>query len=148
MSYDKYAQPLWARQAGCSQGSTVPFGRRRDVASSEYSNSREMMETILYGSGDGDLDEVREIVEARLGVRLEPRESSYKGGDYFGADLAGGEVVTVMDNRVPDEDGEVLRPDHASYRTLVVLDETDRGDELVAALSGESRLRMLEREQW
>ncbi|MEU4446769.1 hypothetical protein AB0K14_25895 [Actinosynnema sp. NPDC050801] len=106
------------------------------------------METIIYGSGTTSIHEVGGQVDRLLGVALEPHESSYFGGEYLTVTTELDEEIKVVDNSVEDDDGEVTYPEFADHAVIVEIEETERGDELVATLAGAPDLRLLKRATW
>jgi len=88
----------------------------------------------VYGIDAPDLDSARDLVEARLGIRLEARESSYRGGDYYKMRGAGDESFILQRNYDPIEN-EWNEPEDEDKAFLLFVEETDRSAELTALLT-------------
>ena len=56
----------------------------------------------VYGFADADLDRVRLLVEGVVGVRMVPRSSDYRGGDYFSWRWGQNEEIRLQANRELD----------------------------------------------
>ena len=58
----------------------------------------------LYGISAADLEEAKKAVEGVLGETLNPHESSYRCGAYYGLDLPHGGSITLQRNYDEFED--------------------------------------------
>ena len=56
----------------------------------------------VFGFADADLNRVRLLVEQLVGVRMVPRSSDYRGGDYFGWKWGQDEEIRLQTNRELD----------------------------------------------
>jgi hypothetical protein len=102
----------------------------------------------LYASKSLSLDELREAVEAALGIEFEAHESDFIGGDYFLAGDPRGEEFIIQRNHAEngDED-EVVEAQYADFPILLQVNATARGDQLRGLLEGIKDLTFLRRAQ-
>ncbi|MEU3529161.1 hypothetical protein AB0E62_35825 [Streptomyces sp. NPDC038707] len=74
----------------------------------------------LFGAKGLGVPEVGRLVSEVLGVDLEMRESSYKGGEYFTHRYADGAEISIEGN-VLDEDDVHVEEGFPEYSTLIYL---------------------------
>jgi hypothetical protein len=99
----------------------------------------------VYGVSAADLESARSLVEDAIGIELEPRESSYRGGDYFGLGGPGGENFILQANHDAVED-EWAESQHRDVPFVLYVSESRRADQLRAALDATAGIRLLRRE--
>lgn len=97
----------------------------------------------LYGVSGMELAEVARILGGLLGVRLEERESSYRGGVYFRGELATDGEVLVQLNWA-DEDGELAEPEFPEFVILVYVNSVSA--EMAGSISTSGKLSLLREE--
>ncbi|MFC8727605.1 MULTISPECIES: hypothetical protein [Streptomyces] len=90
-----------------------------------------------------ELAEVARILGGLLGVRLEERESSYRGGAYFRGELAADGEVLVQLNWA-DEDGELAEPEFPEFVILVYVNSVSA--EMAGSISASGKLSLLREE--
>jgi hypothetical protein len=76
----------------------------------------------LYGWRDLSLDEAARRVERALSIRLEPRESTYRGGAYYAWDGDDGWPIAgelIVQANAPDDEGYLAEAEHPNHRTLL-----------------------------
>ena len=89
--------------------------------------------------GSLSLDEAHEVVEAVLGVTLEPRYSYFLGGDYSGTSVAGhAEEIRLIPNYA-DEEGYLLEDCVPEGTLLLYIDTSDRWDAMDRILNSDPR---------
>jgi hypothetical protein len=64
----------------------------------------------VYGFADADLDRVRSLVERVVGVRMVPRSSDYRAGDYFAWRWGQNDEIRLQANRELDGPMELEFP--------------------------------------
>ena len=74
----------------------------------------------LFGAKGLEISEVAQLIAESLGLRMDLRESSYKGGEYFICRDESGAEITVERNAL-DEEGIRTEPEFSEYETLVYL---------------------------
>jgi hypothetical protein len=99
------------------------------------------MRGATYGWKNGDLDEAAARTEALLTIELEPRHSSFRGGDYYNWDGPDSGEIIVQRN-FEDEEGELDEADYPEH--LVLLYASGLPDELYERLGGLPGLDLLE----
>jgi hypothetical protein len=102
----------------------------------------------LYGTSLLSMVELREKVERVLGVKFDPHDSAYMGGDYFRAgELGGGEEFVIQRNNFEFAgEAETAEPDYPDYSVMLQVSWTDRGDEIRNRLSDIRGLLFLRRQ--
>lgn len=74
----------------------------------------------------------RHLIEEALGVRFDPHESLYRGGDYWLARLPGGKDMRLRKNvglvwsRGDPEDERFAYPQHAEHALLLEVESDSR----------------------
>lgn len=97
-----------------------------------------MNRDYLYGTKDWSVDELAEMVATVLDITLEPHESSALGDYFTTPNLQGdGEIISVRPNYVDygEEEDEIMEDEFPDYPVIVTVEDTQRGDELVAIFS-------------
>ena len=92
---------------------------------------------LIFGVIARTLDESRDYVEKTLQVKLEARESTYKGGDYYAFGLP--DRILSLQNNVDllDDNSEVngiAYPEFAKYPYLLFLNRTETIPSMVSAI--------------
>lgn len=77
----------------------------------------------LYGFRGDDIDEVERLISDTLGVEFTPKESSFKGGDYFSHRGSDRFEVTIETN-FTDDDGILSVPEFPLHSTLIFVSYT------------------------
>lgn len=98
----------------------------------------------LYGSKRQDIQELRGMLEKKLGVSFEARESGYMGGEYFRSGALGSEEFVLrrnVDASTPDL--EVVYEEFSDYPVILEVNATDRADELSQILTSMPDLESL-----
>jgi len=99
----------------------------------------------LYGFKDGDLEAARILVEKTLGIELDPRNSSYHGGDYYSKKLESRDEIVLQVNN-DGEEGGWADEDYKDFGVLLRLYSPEHGDEYKKVLaSSDSGFVLLER---
>jgi len=99
----------------------------------------------LYGFKAGDLEAARILVEKTLGIELEPRNSSYHGGDYYSKKLESRDEIVLQVNN-DGEEGGWAEEDYKDFGVLLRLYSPEHGDEYKKVLtSSDSGFVLLER---
>ena len=99
----------------------------------------------LYGIIAKDLDESRNLVEQVIGSQLQPRESSYRGGDYFGLDDLGTENF-ILQRNYDDTQGEWTESAHRDAPFLLYVSESPSADKYRSELESRPSIRLLRRD--
>lgn len=88
----------------------------------------------IYGSTTSHREILLKPLEAIFGGIFQPHDS-YFWGCYDKLTNCLEEEVNVKDNKWTDEDVEVIYPEYRQYPTIVEINDTYRGDELLLRLS-------------
>lgn len=106
-----------------------------------------MKNTDIYGFGGRDLDSVRKLVEGSVDIEFEARESSFLGGDYFLARSSSDEKWTLRSNYSPEDD-DWYEDSHRNHRILLLLEGTERSEDIERRLVRFEGIALLRREPW
>src|SRR6516165_511709 len=99
----------------------------------------------LYGFRANDLEAARSSVETALGVKLDPRNSSYRGGDYYCKSTQDKDEVLLQTNNDGEEDGWA-EEDYKEFGVLLRVYSPEHGDKYKKALTDRDRgFTLLER---
>jgi hypothetical protein len=99
----------------------------------------------LYGFRSNDLEAARASVETTLGVELDPRNSSYRGGDYYCKSTEDKDEVLLQTNNDGEEDGWA-EEDYKEFGVLLRVYSPEHGDDYKEALTDrDSGFILLER---
>ncbi len=82
----------------------------------------------LYGSRSDDLETARVLAENALGIELDSRNSSYRGGDYYCKNLGNKDEILLQTNS-DGEEGGWAEEDHKNFGVLLRLYSPEHGDE-------------------
>lgn len=82
----------------------------------------------LYGMQGIEISDAARIISDSLNVKFSPRDSSYRGGEYFRYRGSEGLQISI-EKHWCDEDGELAEPDFPQYSALVYVDRLDAGTE-------------------
>jgi hypothetical protein len=88
----------------------------------------------LYGLRTDDLEAARVVAERVLGVTLEPRNSSYYGGDYYRKRSDNADDVILQINNDGEADGWA-EPDYREFGVLLRVFSPADGDRYKKALT-------------
>lgn len=77
----------------------------------------------LYGFQCDDIDQIRSVIESGLGISMEPRESSYRCGDYFLCVNAAGQRLALQQN-FDEENQEWAEDDFKDCYVLLYVDSS------------------------
>ena len=95
-----------------------------------------------YGSRDADSKRISDLVAEAADVRFALRVSSDRGEYYLGKARDGEELI-VESNDVEDEDGAYFKhPEHADYRTLLLVWHMAADEAAVTAVMDALRTRL------
>jgi hypothetical protein len=94
-------------------------------------------EGSLYGWRHTDLRAAAEQIAEALSIEFELRDSSFRGGDYYGWRGLGDEELFVQEN-FRDLQGELEWPEYAEYHVMLDVGGrlSDRAYEVLTALPG------------
>lgn len=99
------------------------------------------MDSYLFGMADADLSRAGSLIERIVDIRLEMRDSYYRGGDYYlwkGTDV---ELTLQLNYDCLDED--LAEEDFPDSKILVYLSGSERAHEIASLLRGAPELRLL-----
>jgi hypothetical protein len=82
----------------------------------------------LYGSKAGGLEAARVRAEKTLGIELDSRNSSYRGGDYYSKNLENRDEVLLQINN-DGEEGGWAEEDYKNFGILLRVYSPDHGDD-------------------
>lgn len=107
-----------------------------------------MTDTLVFGSRNLSIDEVKDTVElVATEVQFELHESDMMGGDYWLVRGPGEEKWQIHLNQPEHDEPECLiEPDFPDYPTLLRVHTTERADDLHSVLSAVSGLDFLRRD--
>ncbi|MGW5306042.1 hypothetical protein ACWERF_19170 [Streptomyces griseoluteus] len=77
----------------------------------------------LFGAKGLSVPEAAELAGVVLGIELDLRESSYRGGPYFLHRYADGAEISIEGN-VRDEEGVLVESGFPDYATLIYLNNS------------------------
>ena len=100
----------------------------------------------LYCVSHESLGEARVAIEDALGVRLEARDSDYRGGLYFKGGGVGKESLTLQTNW-DAENQEHFKMDYPDCAFILYVSYSPRSDEIRSALGRIPEIRHLWRRQ-
>jgi len=100
--------------------------------------------TDTYGFGGDDLAGLKTVIETALGIQLEARKSFYRGGDYYLAELPGGDKVALQKN-LNQVDGCPREEEYPEVGLLLLVSSSNRAEELRERLLRVEGIRHLTR---
>ena len=94
-----------------------------------------------------DMNTARALVESRTGIGLEPRSSSYHGGEYYANRPSETDTIILHINNDNDgEEGSWAEEEYKEYGILLQITSPENTDGYQGALSaGDERFILLER---
>ena len=87
----------------------------------------------LFGLKSNDLEAARAVVERAFGLALEPRHSSYRGGDYYSNRLDNQDEIILQLNN-DGEEGGWAEEDYKDFGVLLSVYSPENGDRYQKAL--------------
>ncbi|WP_299805062.1 hypothetical protein [Tardiphaga sp.] len=99
---------------------------------------------LLFGIDTASLDKANALVELLLRTKLEPRESSFHGGNYFATRGADGEQLLVKSN-FDRHAGEWSEPQYLHAPFLLYVNATHRAAEIEGAIGNNAQISLLRR---
>ncbi|MDE1480968.1 hypothetical protein [Xenorhabdus bovienii] len=100
----------------------------------------------LYAFEGLHIREAKNIIELSLGTKLDERESTFQGGEYY---ISGNKKSEnfILKKNIDPFDGEPVEMDHPEYKIIFYINNTDRPNCLKCLLLDTKKFILLRTEE-